>query len=79
MNFLHKFYINLLDNLQLIPEINTSFTKGSDFNSTLALRYHYSSEASVDFYYSNVIARSSKTMAKCRNEKIKLKDTGTHG
>ena len=46
-------YINLLDNLQFIPEINTSFTKGSDFNSTLALRYHYSSEASVDLYYSN--------------------------
>ena len=33
----------------------------------------------IDYYYSNVIARSSKTMAKCRNEKIKLKDTGTHG
>ena len=45
--------INLLDNLQLIPEINTSFTKASDFNSTLALRYRYSPEASVDLYYSN--------------------------
>ena len=46
-------HINLLDNLQLIPEINTSLTKGSDFNSTLALRYQYSPEASVDLYYSN--------------------------
>ena len=46
-------YINLLDNLQLIPEISTSFKKGSDFNSALALRYHYSPEASVDLYYSN--------------------------
>ena len=46
-------YINLLDNLQLIPEINTSFTKGSDFNSALALRYRYSPAASVDIYYSN--------------------------
>tara|TARA_B100001989_G_scaffold248875_1_gene223156 strand:+ start:504 stop:2333 length:1830 start_codon:yes stop_codon:yes gene_type:complete len=46
-------YINLLDNLQLIPEINTSFTKGSDFNSALALRYRYSPAASVDLYYSN--------------------------
>ena len=46
-------YINLLDNLQLIPEISTSFKKGSDFNSGLALRYHYSPEASVDLYYSN--------------------------
>ena len=46
-------YINLLDNLQLIPEINTSFTKGHDFNYTLALRYKYSQEASLDLYYSN--------------------------
>ncbi len=33
----------------------------------------------IDYYYSNVIARSSKTMSECRNEKIKMKDTGTHG
>lgn len=33
----------------------------------------------IDYYYSNVIARSSKTMRECRNEKIKLKDTGTDG
>jgi hypothetical protein len=46
-------YINLLDNLQLIPEINTSLTTGADLNSTLAIRYNYSPEASVDFYYSN--------------------------
>ena len=42
-----------LDNLQLIPELNTSLSRGSDFNSTLALRYQYSPEASVDLYYSN--------------------------
>ena len=46
-------YINLLDNLQLIPELNTSFKKGSDLNYLLALRYHYSQGASVDLYYSN--------------------------
>ena len=46
-------YIKLLDNLQLIPEINTSFKKGSDFNSALTLRYRYSHGASVDLYYSN--------------------------
>ena len=31
----------------------------------------------IDYYYSNVIARSSKTMSQCRNEKINLKKTGT--
>jgi len=33
----------------------------------------------IDYYYSNVIARSSKTMFNCRNEKFKLKSTGTEG
>ncbi len=45
-------YINLLDNLQFIPEINTSFNN-SDFNSTFALRYSYVPEKSIDLYYSN--------------------------
>ncbi len=33
----------------------------------------------VDYYYSNVIARSSYTMTQCRNEKLKVKKTGTEG
>ena len=32
-----------------------------------------------DYYFSNVIARASKTMADCHNEKIKLRNTGTDG
>ena len=32
-----------------------------------------------DYYSSNVIARASKTMAECYNEKIKIKNTGTDG
>ena len=31
----------------------------------------------IDFYYSNVIARASKTMSECRNNKFNLKKTGT--
>ena len=46
-------YINLFDNLQFIPEINTSLKNDSDSNSTLALRYSYSPRASADLYYSN--------------------------
>ena len=46
-------YINLSDNLQLIPEINTSLNNESNLNSTLALRYSYSPKSSVDLYYSN--------------------------
>ena len=46
-------FINLSDNLMLIPEINTSIKNDSDFNSTLALRYSLSSQKSLDLYYSN--------------------------
>ncbi len=46
-------YINLSDNLMLIPEINTSFTNDSNLNSSLALRYSFSPEKSLDLYYSN--------------------------
>jgi len=33
----------------------------------------------IDYYFSNVICRSSKTMLACRNEKSRLKKTGTEG
>ena len=32
-----------------------------------------------DYYFSNVIARSSKTMVECNNSKLNLKLTGTEG
>ena len=34
---------------------------------------------SQDYYFSNVIARSSKTMLDCNNTKIDIKRTGTEG
>ena len=33
----------------------------------------------IDYYYSNVIARSSYTMSECRSVKLKTKSTGTNG
>ena len=33
----------------------------------------------IDYYYSNVIARASKTMSECRNLKIDFQKTGTEG
>ena len=46
-------YINFTDNLMFVPEINTSIKNDSDLNSTLALRYSFSPEKSLDLYYSN--------------------------
>ena len=33
----------------------------------------------IDYYYSNVIARASKTMSECRNNFLRLNKTGTDG
>ena len=33
----------------------------------------------IDYYHSNVIARSSKTMNECRSIRTRLKKTGTEG
>ena len=46
-------YINLLDNLQLIPEINFPLKNDSDFVSSLGLRYSFHPGKSIDLYYSN--------------------------
>ena len=46
-------YISILDNLMLIPEINTTFKNDSHTNSSLALRYSLGKGKSADIYYSN--------------------------
>ena len=46
-------YINLFDNLQLIPEINSTLKNNSDLNSSIALRYSFDPGQSIDLYYSN--------------------------
>jgi len=33
----------------------------------------------IDYYFSNVIAKNSKTMSECRSLRSNLQDTGTHG
>ena len=46
------------------------------------LNYFQNEELKVkfkDYYFSNVIARSSKTMLDCNNSKLNIKSTGTDG
>ena len=53
------------------PPINVKQLNKDDFKSEeLIVDYK-------DYYFSNVIARSSKTMLDCHNSKIKFKKTGT--
>tara|TARA_B100000963_G_scaffold125347_1_gene109346 strand:+ start:4603 stop:6636 length:2034 start_codon:yes stop_codon:yes gene_type:complete len=56
------------------PTSNLNYIKDEDdfVNETLNVDYK-------DYYFSNVIARSSKTMLECNNSKLDFKKTGTEG
>ncbi len=62
-------YLNLQKEKQ-VNDINNSSNKFQ--NETLIIKVK-------DYYFSNVIARSSKTMVECNNSKLNLKSTGTEG
>ena len=66
---------SLLNNLNLMCEKNIS--KESTDLKDLIFKNEEIKINNIDYYYSNSIARASKTMFKCRNEKVKLEATGT--
>ena len=55
-----------------IPNLTNEIEQNSFENENLTVKFK-------DYYFSNVIARSSKTMIECNNSKIDLKKTGTEG
>ena len=60
-------------NLQKEKQVNDINNSTNEFqNETLTIKVK-------DYYFSNVIARSSKTMVKCNNSKLNFKLTGTEG
>ena len=64
-------YINLQkENTDLI-KLKTQ-TKESFINESLKIEYK-------DYYFSNVIAKASKTMLDCHNSKLNINRTGTDG
>ena len=66
-------YLNLQKEKQESSKQRVNLISDSDFkNENLEVIVK-------DYYFSNVIARSSKTMVECNNSKIKLKSTGTEG
>ena len=64
-------YLNLFKENNLSKN-NSELTNLIHENETIVMQDN-------DYYYSNSIARSSKTMSNCRNEKTNLKLTGTEG
>ena len=66
-------YLNLQKEKQKISnEQNNNSEKVNFQNENLKISIK-------DYYFSNVITRSSKTMVECNNSKINLKPTGTEG
>ena len=64
-------YLNLKKERQKISSIK-KFNQNNFENENLNITLK-------DYYFSNVIARSSKTMLDCYNAKINFKSTGTEG
>ena len=54
--------------------LNTIYKKNNDSFTNENLKVDFK-----DYYFSNVIARSSKTMLECNNSKLDFKKTGTEG
>ena len=66
-------YLNLEKEKQINEDDENTKTDENEFKSeTLNI-------VVKDYYFSNVIARSSKTMVDCNNSKLNLKSTGTEG
>ena len=61
-----------LKNEQKKPDLINEIKLNDLENESLIVKFK-------DYYFSNVIARSSKTMIECNNSKIDLKKTGTEG
>ena len=66
---------SLLNYINLFKKNNS--LKAHSINNDLNFKSEIIKIINNDYYYSNVIARASKTMFNCRNEKIKFKLTGT--
>ena len=63
--------------------INLNKENKANLNSSIEIINNFKDEKlSInykDYYFSNVISRSSKTMLDCHNSKIKIQKTGTNG
>ena len=80
----HRKLFNDKDELDssLINQINLHIEKNNSLTSSKVNELIFENELikiDNDYYYSNVIARASKTMSECRGLKADLKSTGTEG
>ncbi len=67
-----KFFIQNVLSREKNSELFDKKYENNFKNETLEVEFR-------DYYFSNVIARSSKTMIECNNSKLDFKKTGTEG
>jgi len=71
-----------LDN-SLLNQINLYIKKNKSIKSSDVENLEFNDEIlkinNEDYYYSNVVARASKTMFECKSAKANFKSTGTEG
>ena len=76
---------NLYDSKESLEKNMTNYLNlhNSKNNNSTKFENNFTKEKifikDIDYYYSNAIARASKTMSECRKEKINLMSTGTEG
>ena len=81
----HRKLFNDKDELDssLLNQINLYLEKDISTKSSTIENLTFDKEilkiSNEDYYYSNAIARASKTMFECKKVKIDLKSTGTEG
>jgi len=81
----HRKLFNDKDELDssLLNQINLYKEKNNSIKSSDVVNLNFDQENlkidNEDYYYSNVVARASKTMSECKTSKAKFKSTGTEG
>ena len=81
----HRKLFNDKDELDssMLNQINLYIEKNNSIKSTNVKALDFNQEIlkinNKDYYYSNVVARASKTMFECKSVKTNLKSTGTEG
>ena len=81
----HRKLFNDKDELDssMLNQINLFIEKNKSIKSNNVENLEYKQEIlkinNEDYYYSNAIARASKTMSECKSAKVNFKSTGTEG
>ena len=67
-------YINVTDNIQIIPEMNYSLDKDLKSNNTISIRYSLNENKSIDLYLSNSVGTQDLgQLLKAKDNKIGFK------